>query len=126
MKTKETFLSDLAPVARALESWRRTRKHRQAIPETLWTRLALVARRHGVSPVSQALRLDYYSLKARVEECAGAPEFVELKMASPVDESRGCTAQLEDAKGRKLLLRWSCSPGPEFLGVVQAFWNQGA
>jgi len=126
MKTNEPFLSELAPVARALEAWRKTRKARQPIPEPLWRQMAALGRRHGVSRVCQALGLDYYSLKRRVEEAVGGPDFVEIKMASAVDQSFGCTAQLEDGKGRKLLLRWSSSPGPEFLGVVQAFWNQGA
>ena len=126
MKTNEPFLSELAAVARALEIWRKTRKHRQSIPESLWKQIAGVARHHGVSPVSQALRLDYYSLKRRVEESAGAPDFVEVKMVPTPEDHSGCTVQLEDEQGRKLLLRWSSCPGPELLGVVQAFWNQGA
>ena len=126
MKTKDPSLSELAPVRRALETWRKTRKPRQPIPERVWGQMAVLARRHGVSRICQALRLDYYSLKRRVQESAGAPDFVEVKMASTVDQAPGCTTQLEDGKGRKLLLRWSCSPGPEILGVVESFWNQSA
>lgn len=126
LKTTELFLSELAPVARALETWRKARKFRQPIPEHLWGQMAGLARRHGVSRVSQALRLDYYSLQRRVEAPAGGPDFVEIKMASAVDQSAGCAALLEDGTGRKLLLRWSGSPGPEFLGVVQSFLSQGA
>lgn len=125
MKTNETFLSKLAPAARALETWRRTRRHRQPIPEVLWKQIVGVARHHGVSSVSEALRLNYYSLKRRVEESAGATDFVEVKMAPTPEKPSGCTAQMEDGQGRKLLLHWS-SPGPELLGVVQAFWSQGA
>ncbi len=59
MTSKTEFLSDLAPVHRALEAWRKTRQHRQPIPEDLWMKVTVLARSHGVSPVSQALGLDY-------------------------------------------------------------------
>jgi hypothetical protein len=81
---------------------------------------------HGVSSVSQALRLDYYALKRRVSERMPASDFVEVNIAPANDPTRGCTAELEDRRGQKLLLRWSSAPGPELLGVVQAFLNQGA
>ena len=126
MKTNEPFLSEVAPVARALETWRKTRKPGQSIPEPLWRQMAALGRRHGISRVCQALGLDYHSLKGRVEESAGAPDFVEVKTAPPSDHPPGCTAQLEDGRGRKVLLRWSSCPGPELLGVVQAFWNPGS
>lgn len=126
MKSKKLFHAQLKPVRRALEVWRKTRLLRQPIPATLWTEMAALARIYGVSSVSQALRLDYYALKRRVSEPASAADFVELPFSTADDPTRGCTAELEDRQGRKLLLRWSSAPGPELLGVVQAFWNQGA
>jgi hypothetical protein len=126
MKSKTLFHSQLKPVRRALEAWRKTRRPRQPIPERLWVEMAILARTHGVSSVSKALRLDYYTLKRRVSEPEPVPaaDFVEVKFAPTVDPPRGCTAELEDHQGRKLVLRWSSAPGPELLGVVQAFWNQ--
>ena len=88
--------------------------------------MAALARTHGVSPVSQALRLDYYALKTRASEEVPGSDFVEVKLASPGVGPQGCTAEFENQQGRKLLLRWTCTPGPEFLGAVQAFLNQGA
>ena len=85
-----------------------------------------MARIHGVSSVSRALRLDYYALQRRVREQGPASDFVEVKFAPAEDLARGCTAEMEDRQGRKLRLRWSCAPGPELLGVVQTFWKQGA
>lgn len=93
MKSKTVFLSELAPVHRALETWRKTRQHRQPIPEDLWMKLAVLARSHGVSPVSQALRLDYYSLKRRVNERMPTSDFVEVKLAPANQPTRGCTAE---------------------------------
>ena len=126
MKNKEIFHSDLAPTRRALEVWRKTRPHRQPIPESLWTQMAALARLHGVSPVSQALRLDYYNLKRRVSEAAEPPGFIELKVPASLHGPGGCVAELENGRGEKLTLRWGAAPGADLLGVVQAFWNQGA
>jgi hypothetical protein len=125
MKFNAQFQSDLAPIARALAGWRKTRKHRQPIPEPLWTQMAEQARKHGVSPVSQALRLDYYSLKARAAQTPAA-DFVEVKFAPSGQGPSGCTAEFENRMGGKLLLRWPGTPGPELLGVLQSFLNQGA
>lgn len=126
MKTKTAFLSDLAPVKRALEGWRKTRQHGQRIPEDLWSKVGDMARRHGVSRVSQALALDYYSLQGRVKDRACASDFVEVQCVPADNRAQGCTAEFEDRQGRKLLLRWASAPGPELLGVVRAFWNPGA
>jgi hypothetical protein len=117
-------------VARALTTWRKTRKHRQPIPEPLWTQLAALARTHGVSPVSQALRLDYYALKTRASkefpEAIPSSDFVEVKFPPPEQRPPGCTAEFENQQGRKLLLRWSGTPGRELLELVQTFLNHGA
>jgi len=130
MKSKEPFLSDVAPVRRAMEAWRKTRKHRQPIPEALWAQMAALARAYGVSPVAQALRLDYYHLKRRAtgaseSQAPGRPGFVELKFPPNAHGTVGCVAELEDGRGRKLTLRWGTTPGAELLGVVRAFWTQG-
>jgi len=126
MKSKKVFDSEIAPVRRALEAWRKTRPHRQPIPEPLWIQMADLGCTHGVSSISRALRLDYYALKRRVSERMPASDFVEVNIAPAADSTRGCTAELQDRRGRKLLLRWVSAPGPELLGVVQAFWNQSA
>jgi transposase len=70
MKTNETFLAELAAVRSALETWRRTRTHRRPIPPEIWEQVVPLARTHGVSRVSEALRLNYYALKRRL----GAPK----------------------------------------------------
>ena len=126
MKSNARLHSDLALVRRALATWRKTSQPRQRIPEPLWTQIAALARIHGVSPVCRALRLDYYALKTRASQKVPGSDFVEVKFAPAGDGPQGCTAEFENPQGRKLLLRWSGSPGPELLGAVQAFLNQGA
>ena len=59
--------ADLAGVRRRLEGWRRTREKRGRIPESLWAAAVKVAGGHGINRTATVLRLDYYSLKERVE-----------------------------------------------------------
>jgi hypothetical protein len=63
---------DLPPglegVRRRFEHWRRTHRRRSRIPEALWAAAVRAAGRCGIHRTSKALRLDYYSLKDRVEE----------------------------------------------------------
>ena len=131
MKINEAPPLELTDVRHALEVWRKARKHRQPIPETIWTWIAALARVHGVSAMARALRLDYYTLQRRVAQISQVPsapassEFVELEFP-PSAGLRACVAELEDGRGRKLTLRWGEAPGGELLGIVRAFWKEHA
>jgi hypothetical protein len=50
------------------EKWRRTKKHREPIPEHLWKAAVKLARNHPRSHVAKMLRLDYSDLKSRIEK----------------------------------------------------------
>ena len=51
---------------RRFDRWRRARKDRSRIPETLWTAAVKSAGKYGLHRTARALRLDYYALKKRV------------------------------------------------------------
>ena len=58
------------PLARGrkrFQAWRRTRKAGTRIPERLWALAVKRADAHGLNRTASVLRLDYYSLKKRVE-----------------------------------------------------------
>jgi hypothetical protein len=61
------FMMAVARVQPILVAWRRQRKHRDPIPESLWRDLVQVARNYQSSPVAQALRVNYAALKRRVQ-----------------------------------------------------------
>ncbi len=65
--------SALAGAERQFTKWRRTRKPGMRIPERLWASAVKLAASHGVHPTASALRLDYYSLKKRIERGTAAP-----------------------------------------------------
>ena len=59
------------------------RKPQSRIPQPLWEMAVRLAKAHGLSRTATVLRLDYYTLKARVEADAArdstpASAFVEL------------------------------------------------
>ena len=125
-KTKsKQFLSDIEPVRRQLEEWRRTRKHqRAAIPQAVWDGMTPVARLHGVNRVCRALRIDYYALKRRVQGTGpAAAAFVEV--ISPIGSAAtGDIVEVEDRRGRKMTLRLSSANRADTLALIQSFWRR--
>jgi len=65
--TTHDFPAWLERLRRRFDRWRETREGRSRIPEALWASAVKAAGRHGLNPTARALRLDYYSLKKRVE-----------------------------------------------------------
>lgn len=129
-KWSKQFSSDIEPVHRQLSAWRRVRKHREAIPQNLWMLMVGLARQHGVSRVCQALRINYYSLKERVEvshRSGKSPEttrFVEVKLPKPVEQP-GCVIELEDGSGAKMTLRFSQQEAADTaVTLAERFWRR--
>lgn len=122
------FLSQLGPVRRQLEEWRRRRKPRERIPENLWKAMTELAQAFGVSRVCQALRIEYHALKERVQPAEQSRRqnnhhtaFVELPV--PTAQSQ-CLVELEDGSGAKMTLHLEPGNGTEMLSLVQAFWRR--
>ncbi len=79
--------------------WRRTRKPKSRIPQRLWELAVTLAAEHGLHRTAQTLKLDYYSLKQRVEAVEpGRDEsdtaFIELPSAQAAVQE--CVIELED------------------------------
>ena len=91
--------------------WRQAREPRSRIPDALWATAVTVAKTCGVNRTARTLRLDYYSLKERVEQEAAATRdasampatapFIEL-VAPPAAGSCQCRLELENADGAKM------------------------
>jgi len=131
----------LEGVRRRFERWRRTHKARRRIPDSLWAAAVRAAGTCGLHRTSKALRLDYYSLKERVEqqataaanleERAAAPKFLEL--APPAEHASAavpagacqCTLELEDADGAKMRVHLKGVATPDLAALSRSFWNPG-
>jgi hypothetical protein len=119
-------------VRQRLERWRRKRKQRSPIPEQLWASAADLAHRYGLAKTARSLRLDYYSLKERIEACDRPrshemnprPAFVELvpQAAAAVSE---CTIELEDPSGARMRIHLKGSGVPDLTGLSERFWRMG-
>ena len=77
------------------QAWRRRRKTRGRIPDTLWALAVRLVKIHGVNRTALALGVDYYSLKKRVEAAsskppATGPAFVELPGPAETAEKVPC------------------------------------
>ena len=116
----------VARLRQRVEQWRRARPHRRAMPDDLWMAASVVAREYGVHSVARAVRLDYYSLKRRVEEnttsVADGPSFVEVAvsptMATAVGES---VVEMERPDGARMLVRVSGTDA--VVRLSEAFWR---
>jgi hypothetical protein len=129
----------LEGVRRRFEHWRRTHRARSRIPDWAWAAAVRAAGTCGIHRTSKALRLNYYSLKDRVEQHSAAastpPErsagatFLELAPladhgSAAVPVGRGeCTLELEDAGGAKMRISLKGVQPPDLAALCRSFWK---
>lgn len=92
-----------------------------------------MARAYGVNRTSQALRLDYYGLKKRVEqeaaivddetETKATSQFVELPPFSPTSSCE-CSLELENTGGARMRIHVKSIAMLDLAAISQTFWNQ--
>jgi hypothetical protein len=111
-----------------IDLWRRTRAKPGAMPEALWQAAAKLARKHGVNRVAAPLRLEYYSLKRRVDEAElvgrrqparRRPTFVEVPRIA--EAPSGNVLEIERPGGTKVTLRLSSAV--DVVGVLESVWR---
>ena len=92
-----------------------------------------LARRYGLSPIAQVLRVNYTALKHRLVATAAphaprsgaiAAEFVEVPMR--VCPNSQWVIELEDGEGSKLTLRLAQTDSAGALALAQGLWRQRA
>ena len=125
------------------ERWRAARRPRSRIPDELWASAVKATARFGLHRTSRALRLEYYSLKNRVEQqptlaadpskkaagqrrdtvpldVSSTPTFVELV---PVADHCECTVELEGAAGAKMRVHLKGTVMLDLAALGRSFWN---
>jgi len=125
----------LEVVRNQFETWRKRRRCRRRIPESLWQAAVELCREHSIFEVSRALRLNYNGLKNRVPKATREiglavgqrPDFgfVRLDLGAPVTASE-CLVEMEAPNGAKM--RMSFKGGAREFDPVElgrAFWRQG-
>jgi len=121
--------TDLQELSGRFEDWRRTRRGKVPIPESLWVAAAELARSRGVCQTAQVLRLEYKKLKQLTDgEASSKPvrrrrapapaTFVELA-PPPAAE---CVIELEGPRG-KLRIQWKGATAPDLAGLSRVLWE---
>jgi hypothetical protein len=129
-RRKHDVPARLEGLSRRFERWRKTRRGRSRIPETLWASALRAVGKYGLNPTARALRLDYYALKKRAEQASSATpsedgsvtSFVEL--APPASGgARECILELEDPSGAKMRVHLKGIEAPDLAALSRSFWS---
>ena len=127
--TSDSTSIGLGQTRRRITRWRETRTHRGApMPAALWAAAIALARRHGLYTTARTLRIDYGSLKKRLD-AAGAervpsPTFVELPAARPTGLGP-CVIDLEGWRGRRLRIEVTGVTVADLVTLTQVAWGRG-
>jgi len=125
MMTAQTDTKRVAmeEVRRRFEHWRSTHARRARLPEPLWGEAVALARTQGLFQTARALRLDYASLKRRLQadRPSAAPAFVEL--LAPAANLSECVVELEGRRGGRMRLQWKAAAPPDLIGLSRILWG---
>ena len=116
--------TSLSRLAQRFVAWRRTRAKGERIPQSLWNAAVKMAAKYGLNPTAGVLKLDYYSLKKRLEsadEATPSSTFVELP-SSPLVSSE-CVIEWEDAAGARMRVHVKGPHLRDVLALSRNFWN---
>jgi hypothetical protein len=119
---------DLERLRERFERWRSTHRARSRISDSLWAAAAKLAGCYGICQTAKALRVDYYSLKARFEQetanVADQPQGTFVELPLPATASLGeCTVDWEDAAGSKMRVHLKGFHAPDLAALGRSFWN---
>ena len=118
----------LEQTRRRITRWRETRTHRgAAMPAALWAAARALARQHGLYTTARTLRIDYGSLKKRLDT-AGAgrvpsPAFVELPAVRPPG-LWPCVIDLEGPQGGRMRIEVTGVTGADLVALTQVAWGR--
>ena len=139
-RTPRHLPARLEGLRRRFDRWRWTRKGRSRIPEALWTAAVKAAGTYGLHRTAQTLRLDYYTLKRRLEaggshrvsggkvasrhlsDPQAVATFVELGRPAS-GSARECILELADPGGAKIRVHLKGCEAPDLAALSRSFWG---
>lgn len=96
------------------------------MPAALWRAAVALARRHGLYTTARTLRLDYGSLKKRLNTAGGGgslPTFVELPAVAPLGLGP-CVIEVEASAGGRMRIEVTGVSVADLLTLTQAAWGR--
>jgi len=114
-------------VSALFDQWRRTRKKKDRIPQSLWEAAANLSPSYSTCQISKALRLDFNELKRRIRDGssrAAPPEFVELKVERLLSTSK-CVMEVRSPAGFELKIQTGAALPPQCMQLLSCFLDHG-
>jgi hypothetical protein len=134
-KKKGQLSKEFEELRQDIDHWRKTRTKLTHMPEKLWSRAAKLAAVHGVTVVSNEMRLHYTKLRERAAEVQSAqPEeaivpaattFVELDPITVLNDSVGdVIVEVTGGDGSAMSLHLPALESRDVAGLVEAFFRR--
>lgn len=130
---RKAIAGQLGALRERVEQWRQQRASRgERIPEELWNAAIKAARVEGVHATCRALRLNAYSLQARMSaelsegrrETSETGAFVELSMGQLGSGSGKTVVELEGPRGGRMRIDVTGTSPVDIVALAQAFWSR--
>ena len=122
----------LEKVQNQFETWRKTRKSRQPIPERLWQAAARLSQNYPTTKIAGALRLNYTQLKKRIDDAKTSPPiiqdmcptFIELDLGACPASACECMIEIKLCDGSEMKMHFKGDRYFDPLEVCNAFWSK--
>jgi len=106
------------------KAWRERRVKGERIPLAFWESAGKLASKYGVCQTAKVLKLDYYTLKKKMEQQRAdpsPPSFIELP-APPLAPSSECVIEFENKCGDRLRVHLKGGSTPDLVALGRSFW----
>ena len=118
--------SKMKKVQQQFENWRKNRKGRSPIPESLWEAAVGLYGEYRIGEISKTLRLEGRKLKKRIlnaaeRKPAPSPTFIELDMPGLQPRGAEWAIEMENADGAKMKISGNGLEMPDFALICQNF-----
>ena len=118
--------ASLSRLSQRFLAWRKTRTRGKRIPASLWNSAVKMATKHGLDCTARSLKVDYDSLKKRIDAAEAkepeSPPFVELP-ASAMRVASECVIEWEDHAGARMRVHFKGPNVPDVLALSRSFWS---
>ena len=119
----------LAEVQSRFAEWRKTKNHRDRIPEDLWAAAVMLSQINATYKVAKVLGLSYTELKKRVlshksmHACSADPsrDFIPIDISSL--HSAECIIEMEHRNGNKMRMHFKGKADLDLQSFSESFWS---
>lgn len=119
--------SELEQTRQRIAHWRERCPYRgAAMPAGLWRAAVALAKRHGLYTTARTLRVDYGSLKKRMNTAGdrdASAVFVELPAVAPLGLGP-CVIELEAAHGGRMRIEVTGVTAADLVTLTQGAWGR--